>query len=203
MIKKIFKYFALFTVVSVCALLFFRIYTVNSYPASARGVVATEALRAAYADGSLSAVTWEPRTLYDNSEKSKFFSHQPIYFPETETLIVTLRYNNSLLPIMAEDFGFAQTSGRNLPLDVSLYADGHDRISPAAYTYSAAYGLYSYRRYVFEGVRLADCESLYLDVYYAQDADYAEAPYASLEIYDVSRELSVYKLTAADKKALG
>ena len=202
MIQKIFKFLALFIIVFVCGMLFYRIYALNTYPPAARGVIATDALRADYADGSFDAVTWEPRVLYDNSEKSKFFSHQPIYFPETGTLIITIRYNNSLLPIMAADFGFKQTNGKNLPLDVSLYADGFERIAPTSYTYTSGFGLYSYRRYVFEGVPLSEYESLYLDVYYAEGADYASAPYASLEIYDSSRELTAYKLTSADKKAL-
>lgn len=202
MMKKLFKFLALFIIVFVCGMLFYRIYALNTYPPAARGVIATDALRADYADGSLAAVTWEPRTLYDNGKKSKFFSHQPIYFPETETLIVTIRYNNSLLPLMAADFGFEETNGRKLPLDVSLYADGFDRIAPTTYTYTTGFGLYSYRRYVFEGVSLSAYESLYLDVYYAEDADYAAAPYASLEIYDSSREPTAYKLTSADKKAL-
>lgn len=202
MIKKIFKFFALFIIVFVCGILFYRMYALNTYPNEALGVIATDALRNDYADGSINAVTWVPRTAYDNPDKSKFFSHQPIYFPETETLIVTIRYNNSLLPIMAADFGFEQTNGKKLPLDVSLYADGTDRIAPTTYTYTAGFGIYSYRRYVFEGVSLSNYTSLYLDVYYADDADYASTPYASLEIYDTTRELTEYKFTSADKKAL-
>ena len=115
---------------------------------------------------------------------------------------MTLRYNNSLLAIMAEDFGFAETNGRDLPLDVSLFADRHERIHPSTYTFTTAFGLYSYRRYVFEGVSADMLDTLYIDVYYADNADYTASPYASLELRDASREPEVYKLTAADKKAL-
>ena len=45
-------------------------------------------------------------------------------------------------------------------------------------------------------------DTLYIDVYYADNADYTVSPYASLELRDASREPEVYKLTAADKKAL-
>lgn len=202
MLKKIFKIFALLIIIWVALLMSFRIYTVNHYPPAAEGIVATDALKAAYAAGTLNAETWEARTLYDNNQKSKFFSHQPIYMPTEETLIVTLRYNNSLLAIMAEDFGFAETNGRDLPLDVSLFADGYERIHPTAYTFATAFGLYSYRRYVFEGVSADMLDTLYIDVYYADDADYTVSPYASLELRDASREPKAYKLTAADKKAL-
>ena len=202
MLKKIFKIFALLIIIWVALLMSFRIYTVNHYPPAAEGIVATDALKAAYAAGTLNAETWEARTLYDNNQKSKFFSHQPIYIPAEETLIVTLRYNNSLLAIMAEDFGFAETNGRDLPLDVSLFADGYERIHPTAYTFTTAFGLYSYRRYVFDGVSADMLDTLYIDVYYADDADYTVSPYASLELRDASREPKAYKLTAADKKAL-
>lgn len=202
MLKKIFKTFALLIIIWVVLLMSFRIYTVNHYPPAAEGIVATDALKAAYAAGTLDAETWEARTLYDDNQKSKFFSHQPIYIPSEETLIVTLRYNNSLLAIMAEDFGFAETNGRDLPLDVSLFADGHERIHPSTYTFTTAFGLYSYRRYVFEGVSADMLDALYIDVYYADNADYTVSPYASLELRDASREPEVYKLTAADKKVL-
>ena len=202
MLKKIFKFFGLAIVLWVVLLLSFRIYTVNHYPPDAEGMLRTDALQAAYAAGTVDAETWEPRTPYDNNQKSKFFSHQPIYVPSAETLIVTLRYNNSLLAIMAADCGFAATSSRDLPLDVSLFAEGHDRIFPTAYRFSTAFGLYGYRRYVFEGVTPDMLSGLYIDVYYAGDADYTASPYASLELRDASCEPKAYKLTAADKKAL-
>lgn len=202
MLKKLFKALGLAIVLWVALLMSFRIYTVNHYPPAAEGIVATDALKAAYAAGTLDAETWEARTLYDNNQKSKFFSHQPIYIPSEETLIVTLRYNNSLLAIMAEDFGFTETSGRDLPLDVSLFADGHKRIRPTDCTFTTAFGLYSYRRYVFEGVSADMLNALYIDVYYADGADYTVSPYASLELCDTTREPKPYKLTAADKKAL-
>ena len=202
MLKKIFKFFGLAIVLWVVLLMSFRIYTVNHYPPTAEGIVPTDSLKAAYAAGTLDAETWEARTLYDNNRKSKFFSHQPIYVPSTETLIVTLRYNNSLLEIMADDFGFEKSSSRDLPLDVSLFADGYERIHPTTSRFSTAFGLYGYRRYVFEGVSADMLDGLYIDVYYAADADYAASPYASLELRDASREPEAYKLTAADKKAL-
>lgn len=202
MLKKICKLLGLLIILTVVLLMSFRIYTVNHYPTAAEGLIATDTLKAAYADGTLEAVTWDPRTPYDNNQKSKFFSHQPIYVPEAQTLIVTLRYNDSLLPLMAEEFGFAVTDGASLPLEVSLFADGHERLYPQTYAFTTAFGLYSYRRYVFEGVSADMLDGLYIDVYYADGADRSASPYASLELREAGRETEPYKLTAADKKAL-
>ncbi len=178
----------------VVGILGFRLYTLNHYPSFARGVLPTDTLKSAYANGSLSAITWEPASEFDPN--GDFWVHQPIYFPEEKTLIITVRYNDSVLP----EFKHAE-SGETLPLDVTLYADGTERVHPLTYAYGYAYGIYSYRRYVFEGVELSNYEFLYLDVYHGE-ADYNVAPYASVNIYAKADPTEDYKLTWADKKAL-
>lgn len=194
MIQKIFKCLCAAIAILVCGTLGFRLYTLNHYPAFARGVIATETLKAEYADGTLEGITWEPRTYLD--AEGDFFIHQPIYFAEEKTLTVTLRYNDSLLTELKHD-----GSGDTLALDVTLYADGTERIHAADYTYGYAYDLYSYRRYVFENVDLDLYTNLYMDIY-LDTPDYSVAPYSSIEVYDTTAELAKYTLTAADKKAL-
>lgn len=194
MINKLFKWFCAAIALLVCGTLGFRLYTLNHYPAFARGVLATETLQTAYANGGLDGITWEPRAYMDAA--GDFFIHQPIYFPSEETLIVTVRYNDSLLTELRHDGG-----GDTLSLDVTLYADGTERIRATDYTYGYAYDLYSYRRYVFEGVTLADYKNLYLDIY-LDTPDYNVAPYSSLGVYESADETEPYKLTARDKKAL-
>ena len=71
MLKKIFKTFALLIIIGVVLLMSFRIYTVNHYPPAAEGIIPTDALKTAYAAGTLDAETWEARTLYDDHQKSK------------------------------------------------------------------------------------------------------------------------------------
>lgn len=194
MVGKIFKWFCAAIAIAVIGTLGFRLYTLNNYPAFATGVVATETLKAAYADGEIEALTWEPRAYLD--ENGDFFIHQPIYFPEENVLTVTVRYNDSLLERMKHD-----GTGEDLSLDVSLYADGTERVHAADYVYGYAYGIYSYRRYVFEGVDLTNYTNLYLDIYHGEP-DYTVSPYSSLEVYDTTAEIENYKLTGADKKAL-
>ena len=133
---------------------------------------------------------------YDNA--GYFFSHQPIYIPDCRTLIITVRYNNSLNETLGAN------TGEPLALDVSLFADGTERIRSDTYSEHTAYGIYTYRRYVFEGVDLNNYSYLYLDVYDTQSGvpDYTIAPLSSLEIYRADTQLEEYNLTARDKRTV-
>ena len=193
MFNKIFKWFAVAVIITVCGFLFFRIYTLNHYPSEAKGVIWTDSLREDYADGQIYALSWEPVVAYDHA--GYFCSHQPIYFPDSHTLIVTVRYNNAL----PETLGMK--ADNPLKLNVSLYADGTERIQSDIYSEHTAYGIYTYRRYVFESVNLDRYSNLYLDIYTENDGtpDFTKAPLSSLEIYRTEISLKEYKLTAKDK----
>ena len=65
---------------------------------------------------------------------------------------------------------------------------------------SSAFGIYSYRRYVFENVVLPDSEQLLL--YIHLDKNYEESPFALVEVYNKNCEFKEYKLTGSDKKEL-
>ncbi|MBQ8837460.1 MAG: hypothetical protein IJ002_08165 [Clostridia bacterium] len=190
---RIFKFFCFAIMALVVGTLAFRIYTLNHYPSSARGVIATDALSESYSAGTLDGVTWEVPSELD--EDGYFFVHEPIYFEKEKTLIITVRYNDSLLETLKHDGG-----GETLSLYPSVYADDVERVLPVTYEYSYAYGIYSYRRYVFEGVDLAEYEHMYLDVHL--DEEYEETPFSTLEIYDTGCKAEKYKLTGADKKEL-
>lgn len=192
-IGRIFKLFCFAIMLLVVGTLAFRLYTLNHYPSTASGVIATETLKESYADGALRGITWELPAKYDDA--GEFFAHEPIYFENEKTLIVTIRYNDSLLESLRHEGG-----GETLALYPSIYADGVARVLPSKCEYSYAYGIYSYRRYVFEGVDLANYEHMYLDIH--RDEGYEETPYTTLEIYDSSELTESYKLTGADKKEL-
>ena len=192
-IKRIFKFFCLAIAVTVIGMLFFRMYAINNYPKNTKGVIATEALSKSYASGTLSGITWDLPTDHDNA--GEFFVYQPIYFENEKTLIITVRYNDSVLEAMKHEGG-----GETLPLFPSLYADGVERVLPSLYNYAHEYNLYSYRRYVFENVDLSNYEHLYLDI--RLDEAYEESPYTTLEIYNIEEKTTEYKLSSADKKTL-
>ena len=190
---RIFKLFCAAIAITVIGTLGFRMFTLNNYPASAKGIIATDALSKSYSEGTLLGVTWDLPAEYDNA--GEFFAHQPLYFEKEKTLIITIRYNDALLEEMKHDGG-----GDTLALFPSLYADGVERGLPTTYEYSHEYGLYSYRRYVFENVTLSDYEHMYLDI--RLDENYEEAPYTTLEIYNTKERIKDYKLSGADKKEL-
>ncbi len=192
-IGRIFKFFCAAIAITVIGTLGFRMFTLNNYPSSAKGVIATDALAKSYMASTLNGVTWDLPAEYDNA--GEFFAHQPLYFEKEKTLIITIRYNDSLLKDMKHE-----GSGDTLALFPSLYADGIGRVLPATYKYSHEYGLYSYRRYVFENVTLSDYEHMYLDIHL--DEGYEEAPYTTLEIYNTKERIKDYKLSGTDKKEL-
>lgn len=194
MFKKLFSILCYLIMALVVGTMLFRIYTLNHYPAFAKGVIHTPSLSVSYNNSTLNGVTWEPETVFDDT--GDFFIHQPIYFENEKTLILTVRYNNSLLEELRHD-----GSGEDLKLDVSLYADGKTRVHPTTYSYGEAYGIYSYRRYVFENVVLDDYDILYADIY-TDIADYTVSPYSSISVYDGSEKIKPYRLTGADKRAL-
>lgn len=180
----------MFLVVSILA---FRFYTLNYYPDFASGVIKTDAIHTSYRADTLEGKTWELPDEYDNA--GYFFAYQPIYFEKEKTLIITLRYNDSLL----EKLKF-NGSGEELPLFPSIYENESERVIPTKYEYGYAYGIYSYRRYVFENVSLANYEHLNLSVHLEEN--YEEAPLSILEIYDSKEPVKNYKLTGDDKKEL-
>ncbi|MBQ6892569.1 MAG: hypothetical protein IJN48_00035 [Clostridia bacterium] len=201
-IKRILKYFTIGNffklicvaiAVTVIGTLAFRIFTLNHYPASSKGVIATSSLSKSYEVGTLSGVTWDLPAEYDNA--GEFFVHQPLYFENEKTLLITIRYNDSLLDDLKHE-----GSGETLALFPSVYADGVERILPMTYEYSYAYGIYSYRRYVFENVELSNYEHMYLDIHLEES--YEEAPYTTLEIYNTKERIKEYKLSGADEKDL-
>lgn len=190
---RIFKLFCFAIMILVVGTLAFRIFTLNHYPASAKGIIATNTLSESYESGTLVGVTWDLPAEYDNN--GEFFAHEPIYFENEKTLIVTIRYNDSLLDQMKHEGG-----GETLALYPSIYADGVERILPLTYEYSYAYGIYSYRRYVFEDVVLDNYEHMYLDIHLEES--YEESPYTTLEIYNTNERIKEYKLSNADEKDL-
>ena len=79
-------------------------------------------------------------------------------------------------------------------------AEDTEKKLPSTYEYGYAYGLYSYRRYVFENVDLSKYEHLYLNIHLEED--YEVSPFVILDIYDSVAPTKEYKLTERDKKAL-
>ena len=192
-LKNISKFFCAVIAITVIGMLGYRIFSINYYPSDAKGVIVTDVLAASYNSGTLLGKTWKLSANYDAD--GEFFAYQPIYFKNEQTLIVTVRYNDSVIEKLKYDGG-----GDTLPLFPALKADGTEKIFPLKFEYSKAFGLYSYRRYVFENISLDECKSLDLDIYLTDN--YEGAPYSSITIYADTFIQKDYKFTEADKKDL-
>ena len=192
-LKIVWKLFWAGLMISVIGMLAFRFYTLNHYPAFAEGIVPTDTLKEGYKDGSLNAITWEMPMELD--EEGYFFVHEPIYLKDEKTFIITIRYNDSLL----EELKF-NGRGEEFAMFPALSYEDTEKKLPSTYEYGYAYGLYSYRRYVFENVDLSKYEHLYLNIHLEED--YEVSPFVILDIYDSVAPTKEYKLTERDKKAL-
>jgi hypothetical protein len=66
--------------------------------------------------------------------------------------------------------------------------------------------MYSYRRFVFDGVDMTVRDypvlAVYIDIYYKGDVQYEEDPYGTLIIYDYAQENVAYTLSSKDRAAL-
>ncbi len=192
-IKIIWNLFWIGLMLLVVGMLAFRFFTLNHYPSFAEGVLPTKQLTESLKANTLAGTTWKiPEEL---DEEGYFFVHQPIYFEKEKTFIITVRYNNSLL----SELGFDGT-GEELALFPSLSYKDAEKVFPSFYEYGYAFGLYSYRRYVFEGVELSEHEHLYLNIHLEED--YEAAPFVMLDIHDPSAPTEKYALTRKDEEAL-
>ena len=154
---------------------------------------------------------------YDKGREGAFGVPTYVYIPEAKQLQVVFRYNNSTLRKLADEYGLTELPDKdNEYFDVSLLLvtdltpedltdaeEACNRIAPTSKTRDTTL-LYTYYRYVFDGVEIDESavSSLFLDVYYLEDLDYAQKPYGSLMLYTYSAEWRDVDLTARDKKAL-
>ncbi|MBR4296485.1 MAG: hypothetical protein IKT56_06605 [Clostridia bacterium] len=160
--------------------------------------------------------TQEQRTL---TASGLFEVRSCVFIPEAEQIQVTVRYNNSTLRRTAEEYGLSEVPERkNDIFDVTIVKtldktpDNPDdntvkenlieeRYFPSEVK-SAYKTLYSYRKFIFDGVTYEDAVGMFVDIYYNEDIDYDKTAYGTLCIYDPTMSLEKYTLSRADKKAL-
>ena len=218
--SKIFKIsvkvlFYLFVII-VNAIMLWRVLF-SGDPAKIQRLTANDSLREAYEDGQLLLETQEQRTLTSNG---LFAVRQCVFIPEANQIQIVVRYNNSTLRKLAQDYGLESVPEKTDELfDVSIVktidktpmditdntnpeALSEERYHPTGEPETAYKRLYSYRRYVFENVSREDAVGMFVDVYYKGDVNYEKDPYGALCIYEDGAPMEEVKLTGADKKEL-
>ena len=218
--SKIFKIsvkvlFYLFVII-VNAIMLWRVLF-SGDPAKIQRLTVNDSLREAYEDGQLLLETQEQRTLTSNG---LFAVRQCIFIPEANQIQIVVRYNNSTLRKLAQDYGLESVPEKaeelfdvsivktidKTPMDITDNTDpealSEERYHPTGEPETAYKRLYSYRRYVFENVSREDAVGMFVDVYYKGDVNYEKDPYGALCIYEDGAPMEEVKLTGADKKEL-
>ena len=230
---RVIKYLFFTLVFAVIILLLWRIFS-SGDPKEMKRLTPNDKLCAAYEEkgDELTIFRQEQKSITSGKDNYGYFSvTQCVFIPDANQIQIVVRYNNSTLRALAEDFGLPEAPARDAELfDISLTVAvdktpdvtednaGNDtqsvaftRIHPTTVE-AGEKNLYNYRRLVFdldsEGLSLHSLlqENLllavYADIYYNQAINYEEHAYGTLCLYDYVSEKIEVNLTSADRKAL-
>lgn len=215
--------FSLF-IFGVCGILIWRVFFSTVIPKEVDHLTPNDVLTQAYEanDGSLTLQYQELSTITRAADSYGYFSVEScVFIPEADQVQLVFRYNNSTIRHLKEDYGLSELPQKSEHLyDVSLVLatdltpedHGDDlneerlsnrRILPSGAPVREETALYTYYRYVFDGVTLQeDTNSVYVDVYYVEDIRYEERPYSTLLIYAWDESWIPYKPSRADLRAM-
>ncbi len=215
--------FALF-VLLVNVLILWRVFFSSATPKEIEHLLANDKLCAAYEQyGDELTLRYQEQATITRAEKNYgYFSvTQCVFIPEINQVQIVVRYNNSTIRHLAEDYALPSIPSREETLfDVTLVRttdltpeDSTDntvperlatkRYYPSEGTLRATTSLYTYYRYVFENVSVEDVTvGVFTDIYYIDDIDYENEAYGTLCLYDDASPWLDYRMTRADKQAL-
>ena len=143
---------------------------------------------------------------------------------EADQIQIVFRYNDSTLRSLYEDYSLEGVPEKSKDYyDISLIratdltpddtSDNllsnensvlQERFFPTeSYTVRDQKNMYSYRKYVFEGVSLDELTlAFYVDIYYNEDINYENTAYGTLCIWDHITETRVRELSSSDLNAI-
>ena len=214
----------------ICVFLLWRIFG-STDPDSMKTLSVNDRLYKAYmeADGDLEVFDQGHLTITTAQDSRGYFSvTKTAIIPEANQIQIVLRYNNSTIRHLEEDFGLDVTPDRNDDLfDVSLFfsvdltpenkEDNAVTSVQGTRTFRCASklvesdskGLYNYRKFVFDidsvGEDLAELLNtdtllaVYADVYYVEEMDLDKEAYGTLCLYDYITKKETVKLTRSDR----
>ena len=224
-IGRVVKIIFTLLIFSVCGILAWRVCS-SGDPKSVDTVIVNEALARAYEKhGDELLMRYQNQdTITQDEHNSGYFSvTQYVFIPDAEQVQLVFRYNNSTLEKVAKDKKLSKIPEKSAHLfDITLVIvtdttpdDKKDnkngenlervRIKPSDYVKdSESKRLYTYYRYVFDGVTLPEnAVAVYCEVYYEKEInDYEGEAYGRLCLYDTEHKWFEEKLSRADKKAI-
>ena len=139
----------------------FRIFLFNYYPPAMKNIYFNDTLTAFYdeTDGNIGAQTQEIRFPYDHQDKGRFFSDHLIVIREAGQLQITLRYNQSLISSLEEEYGvklegddiFTFVLARD-PRDNETDGAESEVVGTLTVNETESVMLYTYHKLVFDGI---------------------------------------------------
>ncbi len=221
--KKCVKYALRGLIAGVIALLFWRVFFSGRIPRDIKTLIVTDSLYEAYAEKGdellLYTQKYDPVDM-ESPTAGYFWVSQTVFIPEANQVQLLIRYNNSTLQHIAEDFSL---QGENAPtredevVDVTLAiavdpdptnkttADREIiRIHATGEVVRDSTAMYNYRRLVFDNIPegIEDIISISVDFYFVGSVNYDGTPYSSIVIYEPNEAMAVVDLTSRDQKAL-
>ena len=228
-IGRIVRAMAVLLVFSVCGVLLWRVFS-SGDPDSMKVLTVNEHTYAAYEEhgDSLLLQYQNQDTITRGESNAGYFSvTQYVFIPQANQVQLVFRYNNSTIKNLARDYQLSEVPSKDETLfDVTLvtskdltpnnrednYTD--DGTTPENLELKRYYpteicttrdttSLYTYYRYVFDGISVEDdIVGVFADVYYVEDIDYEKNAYGTLCLYDDESKWIEQKLSGKDIEAL-
>lgn len=212
-------------IIAVNAIIIWRVFFSANIPKELRYMTPTEAGMTAYAQygNDIVAQNQDQASITKSDSSYGYFSApQVVFLPQANQVQLVFRYNNSTLEHLQQDYKLTERPDRNAELfDVTLIKttdltpqDPNDntvsanlattRYFPTAEkTERATTTLYTYYRFVFDGITVDDLTvGVFADVYYNADIDYNKRAYGTLCLYWNEDTWLTYPLSSEDKAAL-
>ena len=215
MLRKCLKYAFRTVVFAIIALLLWRVFLSDRVPGGMKTLLVDDATYAAYeAQGELTLYTQTQDKLIVNGDTAGYFwVSQAVFIPEASQVQILVRYNNSTLEHIAEDFKLDGVPNRestviDVTLRVRYAADESGEVREERYyaaqpPVSDSTLMYNYRKLVFDGLDVdASVSEILVDFYYVDRVNYEKLPYGTLLVYDSESDNEPIRLSARDKKAL-
>ncbi len=217
-------------VAAVCLFLLWRVFS-RGTPSDVELITPNDKIYKAYLeaeDGELEYFTQDRLSL---TTDGKFGIPECIFIPDANQIQLVLRYNNSTIRALTEDYALEVVPDRSeelfeisLLLQTDLTPDvqidnAGDVESAVAYTrcqgkvvMEDTKNLYNFRRVVFDldecGIDLDELIdsgillAIYADIYYVEDVNYDETPYGTLFLYDYKRENHDEEISRKEEKLI-
>ncbi len=224
-IRRVIRFLFILFVLAVNTVLIWRVFFSAAIPAEIKAITPTEELRAVYAQyGEETVLRYQEQATVSKGEASYGYFGVPkvVFIPQASQVQVIFRYNNSTLKHLQQDYSLAELPDKaQTQFDVTLVKTTDltpdnrednivsENLSVTRYTATAVHteraetSLYTYYRYVFDGVTIEDLTvGMFVDVYYLGDLNYEQKAYGTLCIYDDQSKWLPVELSSADKKAL-